>query len=83
MASAVTCSVAALLFSYYPSLTASEVKQILMDSGVEYDILVDVPTKENPDQQLPFIQISKSGKIVNAYNALLMAEEFVKEKKKK
>ncbi|MEP0266829.1 S8 family serine peptidase [Dokdonia sp.] len=83
MASAVTCSVAALLFSYYPSLKASEVKQILMDSGVEYDILVDVPTKENPDQQLPFNQLSKSGKIVNAYNAMLMAEEFVKAKKKK
>ncbi len=75
--------IAALIRSYYPSLTAFEVKQILMDSSVKYDILVDVPTKENPDQQLPFNELSKSGGIVNAYNAMLMAEEYVKSKKKK
>lgn len=76
----IVSGIAALIRSYYPSLTASEVKQILMDSGVEYDILVDVPTKENPNRQLPFNGLSKSGKIVNAYNAMLMAEEYVKEK---
>lgn len=70
--------IASLLFSQYPSLTASEVKKILMDSSVKYDILVDVPTKENPEQQLPFSELSKSGGIVNAYNAMLMAEEYVK-----
>ncbi|MEP0266827.1 S8 family serine peptidase [Dokdonia sp.] len=83
LSSPLVSGIAALIRAYYPSLTASEVKQILMDSGVEYDILVDVPTKENPEQQLPFNQLSKSGKIVNAYNAMLMAEQFVKEKKKK
>ncbi len=80
---AIVSGIAALIRSYYPSLTASEVKQILMDSSVKYDILVDVPTKENPEQQLPFNQLSKSGGIVNAYNAMLMAEEFVKTKSRK
>lgn len=79
----IVSGVAALIRSYYPSLSASEVKQILMDSSVKYDILVDVPTKENPEQQLPFNELSKSGGIVNAYNAMLMAEGFVKTKKKK
>ncbi len=81
LSSPLVSGVAALIRSYYPSLTASEVKQILMDSSVKYDILVDVPTKENPDQQLPFSELSKSGGIVNAYNAMLMAEEYVKKKK--
>ncbi|GGG36965.1 peptidase S8 [Dokdonia pacifica] len=78
----IVSGVAALIRSYYPSLTAAEVKQILMDSSVKYDILVDVPTKENPDQQLPFSELSKSGGIVNAYNAMLMAEEYIRKKKK-
>lgn len=81
LASPIVSGVAALIRSYYPSLTASEVKQILMDSGVEYDILVDVPTKEDPNRQLPFNELSKSGKIVNAYNAMLMAETYTKTRK--
>ncbi|WP_299767077.1 S8 family serine peptidase [uncultured Dokdonia sp.] len=82
LASPIVSGVAALIRSHYPSLKASEVKQILMDSAVKYDILVDVPTKENPEQQLPFSELSKSGGIVNAYNAMLMAEAFVKRNKK-
>jgi len=77
-ASPIVAGVAALIRSYYPSLTAPEVKQILMDSSVKYDILVDVPTEENPEQQLLFSELSKSGGIVNAYNALLMAEQMAK-----
>jgi len=80
LSSGITSGIAALIRSYYPTLTAPEVKQILMDSSVKYGILVDVPTKENPEQQLPFSELSKSGGIVNAYNALLMAEQVVKGK---
>ena len=76
----VTSGIAALIRSHYPSLTAAEVKHILMESGVEYDIMVPVPTKDDPDRMLPFNELSKSGKIVNAYNALLMAEGMVKRK---
>lgn len=80
-ASPLVAGVASLLRSTYPFLTAPEVKKILMDSSVKYDVLVDVPTKENPEQQLPFSDLSKSGGIVNAYNAILMAEGYVKSKK--
>jgi subtilisin family serine protease len=34
---------AALIWSYYPKLTAQEVKQIILDSGTAYDIEVLVP----------------------------------------
>ncbi|MFD0863714.1 S8 family serine peptidase [Sungkyunkwania multivorans] len=82
-ATPIVSGIAALVRSYYPNLTAPEVKQILMDSGVEYDIMVKAPTEEDPERMLPFNQLSKSGKIVNAYNALLMAEKVSKAKKRK
>ena len=75
-ASAITSGVAALLFSYYPNLTASEVKHILMDAGLEYDIEVSTPTKDDKNKMTPFNQLSKSGKVLNAYNAFIMADSI-------
>ena len=76
--SAIASGVASLIRSYYPNLTASQVKHILMDSGLEYTFKVKTPTKEDKNKMTPFNQLSKSGKVVNAYNALLMAEEISK-----
>ncbi len=78
LASAITSGVAGLIRSYYPNLTASQVKHILMDSGLEYTFKVKTPTKEDKNKMTPFNQLSKSGKVINAYNALLMAEEVSK-----
>jgi len=75
IASAITAATAGLLFSYYPKLTAAQVKKILIDSGVSYTIPVSIGEGE---KLCPFNQLSKSGKIINAYNALLMAEEITK-----
>ena len=80
LASAITSGVAALLYSHYPNLTASEVKHILMDSGLEFNIEVNTPSKEDKDKTIPFNQLSKSGKIINAYNALIMADSISKSK---
>ncbi|WP_124979557.1 S8 family serine peptidase [Nonlabens xiamenensis] len=77
-AAAVTSGVAALIRSYYPSLTAPEVKHILMESGVTYTVSVPTPTKENPERMTPFNELSKSGKILNAYNAIKMADSVVR-----
>jgi cell wall-associated protease len=76
LASAITSRVAALLFSYYPNLTASQVKHILMDSGLEYDIEVSTPTKDDKNKMTAFNQLSKSGKVLNAYNAFIMADSI-------
>ncbi len=80
----IVSGVAALVWSHYPNLKANEIKNILMESGVSYDIDVEIYIlKEKWEKILvPFSSLSKSGKIVNAYNALLMAEEYVKKKKK-
>ncbi|WP_205318037.1 S8 family serine peptidase [Kordia sp. SMS9] len=86
LSSAVVSGVASLLFSYYPNLTAIEVKNIILESGSSYDLMVlkPYPNGEKRDpKKVPFSSLSKSGKIVNAYNALLMAEEVSKKKKKR
>jgi len=76
MASPNVAGVAALIRSYYPSLTAPQVKQILMDSGVPTNI--EVVLAGDKDNKRSFSKASKSGKMVNAYNALLMAEQIAK-----
>lgn len=47
-----------------------------MDSGIEYNIKVLTPTENDKKSKTAFNKLSKSGKIVNAYNALLMASEY-------
>ena len=76
MAAPNAAGVAALIRSYYPQLSAKQVKQILMDSGVA--ITTDVVVGGKANDTRPFAALSKSGKIINAYNALLMAEKIAK-----
>ena len=76
MAVPAVAGVAALIRSYYPKLTASQVKRILMDSGLSLNQKVTVG--ENADMIKPFNELTKSGKIVNAYNALIMADQISK-----
>ena len=78
LSSAIVSGVAALIFSYYPNLTASQVKHIIMESGLSTDIMVNKPSNNSETQKVPFNSLSKSGKIVNAYNALLMASQLSK-----
>lgn len=75
MASPNAAGVAALVRSYYPNLTASQVKHILMDSGTPIQNNVIVGEQKI---NMPFSNTCVSGKIVNAYNALLMAEQMSK-----
>ena len=71
MASPNVAGVATLIRSYYPSLTAVQVKQIIMESGTP---LKNTVTIGEDKHKANFADASKSGKIVNAYNALLLAE---------
>lgn len=81
MASPNAAGVAAMIRSYFPSLTAPEVKQIMKESGVpvNFDVIVsgDASDKRN------FQDISTSGKFVNLYNALIMADKVAKAKAQK
>lgn len=75
MASPNVAGVATLIRSYYPSLTAVQVKQIIMESGTP---LKNTVTIGEDKHKANFADASKSGRIVNAYNALLMAEKMAK-----
>jgi subtilisin family serine protease len=74
MASPAVAGVAALIRSYYPELTAAQVKQVIMNSGLPVKTKVIVAGDSNDVK--PFEDLSKSGKIVNAYNALIVASQM-------
>ncbi|MFY7669792.1 S8 family serine peptidase [Tenacibaculum sp. MEBiC06402] len=76
LASALTCGVASLIYQKYPNLKPSEVKSILMSSGITLNIEVKTPVKGDKKRKTPLSKLSKSGKILNAYNALIMAENI-------
>ena len=75
MASPNVAGVATLIRSYYPSLTAVQVKQVIMESGSP---LKNTVTIGEDKHKANFADASKSGRIVNAYNALLLAEKMAK-----
>ena len=77
MASPNAAGIAALVRSYYPKLSAKQVKQILMDSGIPLTKEVNLG---NEGEKNSFAEVSKSGKMINAYNALVMAEKLSKSK---
>lgn len=68
MAAPAVAGIAGLIRSYYPKLTASQVKKIIMESGIAPPIEVTVG-----DKQKSLSDLCKSGKIVNLYNALIVA----------
>ena len=81
MAAPSTAGVAALIRSYYPKLSASQVKHILMNSGTMINFDVIKPgsrSREKPTgEKVSFSELSVSGRVVNAYNALKMADYMV------
>jgi cell wall-associated protease len=76
MAAPMVSGIAALIRSYYPKLTASEVKRVLIESGLSTS--ASVILAGDTEKTKPFNQASKSGKMVNAYNALIMASNMSK-----
>ncbi len=73
MAAPVVSGVAGLLLSYFPHLTPEQVIKIIIDSGTPYSLDVKLPGNES--QKVSFASLSKSGKIVNAYEAVKLALE--------
>ncbi|MGB5983517.1 MAG: S8 family peptidase [Nonlabens sp.] len=72
MAAPGVAGIAAMIRSYYPKLTAGKVKQVLKDSGVPTAARVKVGGEETK----PFSELSSSGKMVNLYNALILASKM-------
>jgi len=81
MASPVIAGTAALLRSYFPSLSAVQVKDILMNSSEKLDLEVLLPGEKS--KKVPFSSLSVSGGVVNVYNAVQLAMKTKGKKKVK
>lgn len=79
MAAPVVAGVAAMLRSYYPDLTAEQVKSILMQSAVKDRTKVKKPGSK--EDMVSFSTLSVTGGIVNAYEAVKLAEQTKGKKK--
>jgi len=78
LAAPVVSGVAALLKSYFPKLTPTELITIITTSGTPVRGEVTLPGDE---KKVSFAALSSSGKIVNAYEAVKLALELEKNAK--
>lgn len=70
MASPVVAGIAAFIMSYYPNLTATQVRDAIEKSVVKPTVKVNVP---GTSKSALLSEISKTGGIVNAYEAIKLA----------
>ena len=73
MASPIVTGVAAILRTYYPSLTAKQIKTIIEKSVYVPEATAPCLLPGNSSIAKPFSALSKTGGIVNAYNAVMLA----------
>jgi len=89
MAAPVVAGVAALVLAYHPELNAQQLKYVLMKSATQLpDGTKEVNKPGTQDVKIPFADLSISGGLVNAYEAIkladsLQADKDIKPKKKK
>ncbi len=76
MAAPIVTGLSALLRSYYPDLTAIEVKQIIEQSVSKPDSTIKCLKPGEKEEKIKFSSLCKSGGIVNANNAVKIANEF-------
>ncbi|MBM4159279.1 MAG: peptidase S8, partial [Ignavibacteria bacterium] len=74
MAAPQVSGIAAILRAYFPSLTAKQVKEILLKSVRTYDNLKVRINDEG--KKVLFSNLSKTGGVIDAYNAFLIAEQY-------
>lgn len=72
LSTALVTGTIALLYSQYPELTYKQVKEIILTSGTKFDVELEL----NDDSFAKFDDLSKSGTVLNVYQALKKAEEL-------
>jgi subtilisin family serine protease len=73
MAAPVVSGLAALIMAYYPSLSAADVKQVILDSATRHADATAI--RPGDGAHVRFGSLSVTGAIVNAYEALKLARE--------
>lgn len=80
-ASPITAGIAALILEYYPNLSSKQVKQAILQSAKPLTgVMVFKPGSK--DEKVDFSTLSKTGGIVNAHDALVIASKMKGERKK-
>jgi subtilisin family serine protease len=77
----IASGVAALVWSYFPDLTTEQVKNILNQSSRKFDGLK--VTEPGSGDEVPFSELSITGGMINAYEAIKLAQTIKKEPQKK
>jgi subtilisin family serine protease len=80
MASPVVAGLAALILSYYPDLSAEQVKNIIEQSAMKPST-ISFTKPGTEDEQISLDQLSRTGGIVNAMDALKLASTTKGERK--
>lgn len=80
MAGPVVAGLAAVLRSYFPELTARQVKYIIENSVTKIDGFVTKPGTKN--EQVLMSELCKTAGIVNAYKAVQLTEDLLSNKRK-
>ena len=76
MAAPVVSGVAALVMSYFPELSAQDVKRVLLNSAVRHPNQTVI--RPGSDARVPFGSLSSTGGIVNAFTAVRMAQQITR-----
>lgn len=79
MASPVACGVAAVLKSYYPTLTPQQIKKILVKSSLKSYKGKKV-MQPGTDKLVNFEKLGKNGGLIDLYEAVKLAEKYAKTK---
>lgn len=82
MASPVVAGVAAFILTYYPELKPAQLKEILMKSSVKVTgANVKRNNAEGKPEDIDFADMSVTGGVVNAYEAIKLADEYSRKMK--
>jgi subtilisin family serine protease len=75
MAAPVVSGIAAVVMSYFPELSAAQVREVILRSATPLGATVVVrPGSE--DERVPFSTLSATGGVANLYGALRAAEQL-------
>lgn len=74
MASPVVAGVAAFIWSYYPTLTAAQVRQVIIDSAIPIKGRNTIPGEKRKKKNVK--KLSRTGGLVNLPAALRLAEQI-------
>ncbi|GAA3945852.1 S8 family peptidase [Chitinophaga oryziterrae] len=76
MAAPMVAGLATILREYYPTLTALQIKEIIMKSVMKVNHNVNIKELNGHLQSLPFSDLCVSGGIINMYNAIQLANSY-------